>query len=167
MKTFTKEIMEPLFWILEQTDGVIQMDIHHPEGSVFNHSLQTLYCAFRETYDTDLILAAMLHDVGKIGRSKGHEKIAIEMLDCHCSPKTLWLIENHMKIWYFVLGEMHKLSKVKELIDHPWFTELVHLARFDKMGRNPRRRIVYDKEDIVDRLEKCVEKRFEWERGVW
>ena len=160
MQIFTKEITEPLFWILEQTKGVIQMDIHHPEGDVFIHSVQTLHCAFRETYDTDLILAAMLHDVGKIGESKGHEQIAVEMLDCHCSPKTLWLIENHMRVWYFILGEMHKLSKVKEMAGHPWLPELIHLARLDKISRNPRRKIVYDRENVIDRLNNCVNEHF-------
>ena len=160
LKPFDYEIMKPLFDIFEKTKGVKQMEIHYPEGDVFNHSLQVMQKAFRETTDTDLILAAMLHDVGKIVDSKGHEKIAVEWLGSQISYKTSWLIEQHMRIWYLILGKMRKLSKVKELAGHPWLPELVLLARWDKMGRNPKRKITFNKLDIIDRLNKCVEIRF-------
>lgn len=160
MKIFSHEIMEPLFWILEETRGIKQMERHHPEGDVFTHSLQVMQIAFRETIDTDLILAAMLHDVGKVGHSRGHEKIGVELLDCHCSAKTLWLIEHHMRFWCLLLGEMKKHSKVEYLQNHPWLPALAMLARWDKMGRNPKRKILYDKEKIIDKLNLCAEKHF-------
>ena len=158
---FTNDFMNPLFTILEQCQGVKQKGDYHPEGDVFTHSLQTLYCAFRETIDTDLILAAMMHDVGKIENSLGHEKIGVNMLKPYLSVKSLWLIENHMRIWYYLLGNMRKLSKVKTLVEHPWLSELVQLARFDKMGRNPEQKVEYNKDKIIYRLNLCVEKRFE------
>lgn len=157
---FTAKFMEPLFITLEQCKGVKQMEDYHPEGDVFNHSLQTLYCAFKETKDTDLILAAMLHDVGKMENSLGHEKIAVDMLKPYLSTKSLWLIENHMRIWYYLLGDMKKLSKAKKLAEHPWLPELIQLARFDKMGRNPNRKIVYNKNEIIYRLNFCVKDHF-------
>lgn len=156
LRVFTNDIMGPLFDILEKTKGVEQKEIHHPEGDVFTHSLQVLSLAFRETKDTDLILAAMLHDIGKAFDDKGHDKIAIEVLDPLVSTKTLWLIENHMRFWYFILGEMRKLSKVQELANHGWLPELALLARWDKMGRNPNRKIKYDRDKIIERLNKCV-----------
>ena len=133
---------------------------YHPEGTVFEHSLQVLYKAFRETNDTDLIIAAMLHDVGKAVESNGHEQAAIEMLDEYLSAKTKWLIEQHMRIWTLIKGEMKKLSKVRELIEHPFLPELILLARWDHMGRNPNKKIEYDKEDIINRLNKCANKHF-------
>lgn len=153
---FNDEIMNPLFDMLEQTRGVEQMDIYHPEGDVFNHSLQVMAWAFRETYDTDLILAAMLHDIGKTANNKGHDKIAVEWLGSLVSAKTSWLIENHMRFWYFILGDMKKLSKVQHLANHPWLSELALLARWDKMGRNPNRKIEYNKAGIINRLNKCA-----------
>ena len=157
---FTNEIMDPLFSTLEQCRGVKQMERHHPEGDVLNHSLQVLYHAFRETIDTDLILAAMLHDVGKMENSLGHEKIAVGLLRPYISPKTSWLIEHHMRIWYYLLGDMKKLSKAQELAGHPWLPELIQLARFDKMGRNPNRKIGFNKDEIMERLNICVDRRF-------
>lgn len=157
---FTEEFMEPYFSALEKCQGVTQMEIHHPEGDVFIHSLQVLARAFRETNDTDLILAAMLHDVGKALESKGHEQKAIEILDSHLSAKTRWLIEQHMRIWYLILGEMKRLSKVRELIEHPFLPDLILLARWDKMGRNPNKKIIYDREKIIQKLNKCAETHF-------
>jgi len=158
---FDKKFMEPLFNALERCVGIEQNNKYHPEKDVFNHSLQVLRLAFRETIDTDLILAAMLHDVGKADNKLGHDKIAVEMLEPFLSVKTLWLIENHMRIWYFLLGEMKKLSKVKELGNHPWLPELIFLARWDKKGRKPNVKVKYDRQDITDRLNKCIALRFE------
>jgi len=160
LEAFNYEIMKPLFDILDQTKGVKQMEIHHPEGDVFTHSLQVMNIAFRETFDTDLILAAMLHDVGNAIESKGHEKIAVEWLEGKISVKTAWLIENHMRFWYFILGDMRKLSKVKSLSDHGWLPELALLARWDKMGRNPNKKTKLDKFAILEKLNRCVDSHF-------
>lgn len=148
------------FAYLERCKGVKQMEIHHPEGDVFNHSLQCLCWALRESNDIDLVLAAMLHDIGKIENSKGHEKIAVNWLRGICSVKTLWLIEQHMRIWYLILGEMRRRKKVRELTNHCWLPELIQLARWDKMARNSNKAMKYDKEDIMDRLNKCCEDHF-------
>lgn len=158
---FTEELMEPYFSALEKCRGVSQMDEYHPEGDVFNHTLQVLRWAFRESTDIDLILAAMLHDIGKVAGTKGHEQIAIEMLDEYLTAKTKWLIEQHMRIWHLILGEMRKASKVRELITHPLLPDLILLARWDKMGRISNIVMRYDKQNIIDRLNICVEKRFQ------
>lgn len=158
---FTEELMEQHFRALEKCEGVPQLDEHHPEGGdVLGHSLQVLRWAFRESHDTDLILAAMLHDVGKASMFKGHAKEGAEMLGDCVSAKTLWLIEQHMRIWHLLLGEMRRPEKVRELIEHPWLADLVLLARWDKMGRDPRAKVGYDKGKIIERLNGCVGKHF-------
>ena len=158
---YTKDFLSPLLAILKKCQGVWQNEKWHPEGDVFNHSLQVAYHAFRETTDTDLILAAMLHDVGKSHENHGHDKIAVEMLQPFLSVKSLWLIKQHMRIWTLLQGEMRKQNKVKELIGHPWLPELILLARWDKMGRNPHRHIEYNPDNILEKLNLCVEHHFE------
>ena len=157
---FDRTFMAPLFGFLEQCKGVDQMEVHHPEGDVFVHSLQVLHVAFRETHSTDLILAAMLHDIGKYENSKGHEKIAVAWLNGYVSAKTLWLIEQHMRVWYLLMGDMRRKKKVKGLVHHPWLPELILLARWDKMGRNPRATIRYSRQTIIERLNRCAEMHF-------
>ena len=161
MIVFDDIFMNPLFYYLETTKGIEQKEIHHPEGDVFTHSLQVLKWAFKETNDTDLILAAMMHDIGKVKNSLRHEKIAIELLKDYLSLKSLFIIEHHMRIWTMLLGEMRKLSKVKFLINHPWLPELILLARWDKLGRNPKMIVKYDKKFIINKLNEKAKLHFQ------
>ena len=61
-----------------------------------------------------------------------------------------------MRVWAYLKGEMKKLGKCTELIEHPWLPELIQLARWDHMGRNPNAKIKYSRQDIIDRLNKAV-----------
>ena len=160
MNFFTDENTKEIFGFLEKCQGIEQMECHHPEGDVFNHSLQVLNWAFKESDDIDLILAAMLHDIGKSENSKGHEQIAVEKLRDYASVKTLWLIEHHMRVWYYVLGEMRKHSSCQYLANHPWLPELIQLARWDKLGRTHNRQMKYDKGKIIERLNLKVDRHF-------
>jgi len=155
---FDEKNMNPLFEKMEGCKCLKQLPEYHPEKDVFSHLVQTMRWAFRESDDVDLILAAMLHDVGKQVNPLGHAKIAVEILEGQVTLKTLWLIENHMKIWHYVLGDMKKLQKCKGFGNHPWLPELVQLARWDKLGRNPCAKTIYDKKDIIDRLNKSADK---------
>jgi predicted HD phosphohydrolase len=122
--------------------------------------MQVLHHAFRESHDTDLILAAALHDVGKTEGNHGHDEVGAEMMRPFVSAKTCWLIEQHMRIWCLLDGGMKRTMKVQDLVWHPWLPELVLLARWDRMGRNPRMRISYSADRIVDRLNRCAARHF-------
>lgn len=77
---------------LAATIGVQQNPAWHPEGDVFEHTMQTIDAAARFTYKNDeekvlLLLTALAHDLGKplvtklvdgIWRSRGHEEEGIE-----------------------------------------------------------------------------------------
>lgn len=149
---YTKEILAELFEILESCVGVEHSEKHHPEGDVFNHSIQVLMLAIKESDDIDLVVAAMMHDVGKAYDSKEHDKIGPKLLSNHLSEKSLWLVENHMRVWYYLKGEMKKLSKTKKLCNNKWFPELIQLARWDKMGRNPNVVINYNRQKLLEKL---------------
>lgn len=163
---FGQARLDLYFSYLEQCKGIKQMKKYHPEGDVFNHSLQCLHWALKESNDIDCIFAAMLHDIGKIEKSKGHEKIAVNWLRDVCSVKTLWMIEHHMRIWYLLLGDMKRRQKVNELAQHCWLPELIMLARWDKLARNPARKIKYDKQEIVSRMDKCINSHFILDKGA-
>lgn len=160
MDFYTVENTKMLFWFLEKCIGVEQSPTWHPEGDVFTHSLQVGLLALRETTDVDLIWGAFLHDVGKIVLSKEHPRIGCVLLRPYVSIKTLFLIEQHMRIWAYLNGEMKKLSKCKYLVNHPWLSELIQLSRWDRMGRNPNRKVSYDKIKLIERLNICVDKHF-------
>jgi len=140
------------FTLLERCRGVTQSPRWHPEGDVFQHTLQVLRWAFRESQDADLLLAAMLHDIGKAENSHGHAEIAVKLLQSRAGDKTLWLIAHHIRIWRLLTGEMMKKTKIDYLVRHPWLPDLLLLARWDKMGRNPHSREEYDKIALIEQF---------------
>jgi len=153
---FDEGTMNPLFEILEKCKGVKQSEKYHPEGDVWIHSMQVFKLACRESNDVDLILAALLHDVGKAVDRLEHTKKTLDLVDEQVSMKTLWLIKNHMRIWAYIHGEMKKWKKCKDLVEHPWLPELIQLARWDNMGRVVNYNPNYSREDIIDKLNKAV-----------
>ena len=158
---YTVENLKPIFDLLEFTKKVEQKDVYHPEGNLYIHTAQVTKLAFRESTDIDLIFAAMLHDVGKIVNTHGHEDYSVQICEPFSSVKTLWLIEHHMRIWKFLRGEMKKLGKVLYLAEHPWLPELILLARWDKKGRVPGKNLIIDPQETVDRLNKIIWGKYE------
>lgn len=152
--------LDPLFEMVENLKDIQQLKHHHPEGDAFVHTLQVLYCAFKETDDFELVIAAMVHDVGKAVDSLRHESIGESMLKDYVSPKVLFLVKNHLRVRFMIDGIMKEHQKVKDLLNHPWLPQLIHLVRLDRMGRNPNKKIVYDKQDIILKLDKIAEKHF-------
>ena len=142
--------------LMESTAGTLQNEENHPEKDVFIHSLQVMRLAFKESNDIDLILAAMLHDVGKPFDTLGHDNIAADNLEgfmCF-SDKTIWLVRHHLRIIWMLNGRMKKQKKVQYLINHPWFTDLCMLSRWDRMGRKPNYTVKYVREKVLERLSK-------------
>ncbi len=149
---YTEENTAQFFQWIEALEDVEDRKIHHPEKNVFNHTLQVLHIAFRESNDVDLILAAMLHDIGKLENTLGHDQIGADWLEGLVNDKTIWLVRNHLRIWDYLTGDMNKLKKCKELAAHPYIPELIQLARWDKKGRVPNKHMTYDKLKIISRL---------------
>jgi predicted HD phosphohydrolase len=70
---------------LEDGSGVTQKE----------HCLQTATRALRDGADEELVVAALLHDAGKIYDGANHGAIAAEILRPHVSRETYQVIRNH------------------------------------------------------------------------
>jgi len=160
MEIIPDEILDNIIELLENCRGVEQRKDYHPEGDVLNHSLQCFHIAVKESTDIDLVLAALLHDIGKAVEKYGHDDVSTILLEGLVSVKTLWLISQHMRVCAFIEGDMKRLGKIRELIDHPWLPDLIHLVRIDKMGRNPNRKTELSKEILQKGLERVVNNHF-------
>jgi len=148
---------------LYATCSIPQEQEWHPEGNVFEHSMQTLDAATRTIYDSNyynlvLRFAGLCHDLGKVSttrtiagriRSLGHEQAGIEptrnMLNRICLKKDLindvtQLVRHHMAPMLFVkqkagLAAYKRLALM--LTPRMNISILAELSYADHCGRNP------------------------------
>ncbi len=115
---------------------------HHPEGDVWNHTLETF--RYRKTPDQTVSLALLLHDSGKpASRSTrerpfdGHAELGAQYarrfltrleFDSATVDAVAWLVRNHM-----IPGAVHTLPRYRTapIMDHELFPALLELYRCD------------------------------------
>ena len=95
----------------------------------FEHSLQTATRAFRDGADEEMVVCALLHDIGDTLASWNHAELGATILKPFVSEQNHWLLQNHgiFQGYYF----FHHLGMDRNLRDqflgHPWFE---HTASF-------------------------------------
>jgi len=157
---YTVENTREIFMLVERLNGVTQMEKWHPEGDAFQHTLQVVNWALKESDDIDLVLAALLHDVGKFKDTIGHDKWGADMIEDYVSHKTLWLVKQHMRICWYMSGKMKRKFKIRKLLAHPYFVQGVELYRWDQLGRDPKVKLQYNKLELIEGLNKVVARHF-------
>lgn len=121
--------------LLLPLESVKQSPKYHPEGDVLYHSLQVFDLARDELpYDEEFLLAALLHDVGKGIEPRNHVEAGLEALAGFITPRTHWLIENHMSAHEILDGTIGHRSKLR-LKENESYDELVLLGKCDRAGR--------------------------------
>jgi hypothetical protein len=133
---FDERQYEIIFDHILRCQGVEQNTKRHPEVDVFTHLVQCGELAQKETSNKELILAAYLHDIGKLKGRPYHDTTGYRMLKGFdfIPKKTLWLIRHHLHIELFVKGKADRWFKT---ISDNDMGMLIRLHRFDKMARDP------------------------------
>src|SRR5207244_1258531 len=110
---------------------------YHPEGDALYHSLQVFELA-REArpYDEELLLAALLHDVGKAIDPHGHVAAGLDALRGTLTERTAWLIEHHMDALAYRDRTLDARTR-KVLEASEFFDDLMLLRDLDNAGRVP------------------------------
>jgi hypothetical protein len=109
----------------------------HPEGDALYHSLQVFDLARDESpYDEELLLAALLHDVGKGIDPLDHVRAGLEALDGYITERTAWLIAHHMDAQRILDGTIGARAR-RRLHGSEDYDELLLLAKCDRDGRLP------------------------------
>jgi HD domain len=123
--------------LLLPLENVKQDPRWHPEGDALYHSLQVFDHACDEApYDEELLLAALLHDVGKAIDPYDHTAASLEALHGYITDRTAWLIEHHMA-GHTILDRSIGARARRRLQQSENFEDLVTLARCDRAGRQP------------------------------
>lgn len=163
---------------LQNTIGVPQSPIHHPEGDVWTHTMMVLdemakFRVGKHKLDLKLMLAALCHDFGKAThtqikdeqiRAIGHEKAGVELTKYFLYRLTnehdfiksiLPLVEHHLvPSSYFRNNARDK--KIRHLSTKVKISELLILARADFFGRTTQEAMsgIYEAGDWMEKKAK-------------
>ena len=123
--------------LLLPLQNVKQNPRYHPEGDVQYHLLQVFELVRGERpWDEEFLQAALLHDVGKGIDPYDHVAAGLQALDGLITPRTAWLVENHMLALEYKAGTLgHRQRKRLEESDD--FEDLMLLRELDTKGRIP------------------------------
>lgn len=89
------------------------------------HSLQTATRALRDGASEELVVAALIHDVGDHLALYNHAELAAAMIKPYVSAKTHWIVLNHDVFqghYYWENLGWDKNTRDK-FINHPWFDD--------------------------------------------
>lgn len=121
--------------LLLPLENVKQSPKYHPEGDALYHSLQVFdHARYELPYDEEFLLAALLHDIGKAIDPHDHVNAGLEALEGFITPRTQWLIEQHMLGHQLLDGTIGARAK-RRLQENESFEELRLLAECDQAGR--------------------------------
>jgi len=123
----------------------------HPEGSVYNH-IKLVFDDMQKICpgDTDLLIAVMFHDLGKLDTTEtkedgritayGHEHLAHRYIDRYIylyedlNPnieKIKDVCSQHMKAHFYLSGKLKKPHKVKMFTEQKYFEDIMKFEKAD------------------------------------
>jgi len=98
-KKFVKETADRILKTMQGlTSGLVGYQINRLE-----HSLQTATRALKENASDEMIVAALLHDIGDELAPNNHGEFAAAILKPYVSEKTAWIVEKHgiFQMYYY------------------------------------------------------------------
>jgi predicted HD phosphohydrolase len=108
--------------------------------SRLGHSLQAATRALKDGADDELILAALIHDIGDELAPYNHAEIAAGIIRPYVRPEVTWIVEQHglFQNYYYVHhmgGNRHAREKFR---DHPWYQACKEFcANWDQCSFDP------------------------------
>lgn len=118
--------------LLALRDGPASMEVGR-----YEHSLQTATRAFRDGRDEELVVAALLHDIGDLLAPYDHGAFVAAVLKPFVSPGTEWLLRHHPVFQgYFFFDKIGKDRHEREQYrGHPAFeATALFCERYDEVA---------------------------------
>lgn len=120
------------------------MRLDHSLGGLpvtrLEHSLQAATRALKSGADDELIVAALIHDVGDELAPYNHAAIAADIVRPYVRPEVTWIVQQHelFQNYYYVHhfgGDRNARDKFR---DHPWYQACIDFcANWDQCSFDP------------------------------
>ena len=125
-KEFVKDLPDRIMASLRALDG----SFSGYAVSRLEHSLQSATRAHRAGEPEEVVVAALLHDMGDMLAPLSHSEMAAAVLRPFVSEKTYWIIKHHglfQKYYYahHLGGDRHARDR---FADHPWYADAVRFC---------------------------------------
>jgi predicted HD phosphohydrolase len=108
--------------------------------SRLGHSLQTATRALRDGADDELVVAALIHDIGDELAPYNHTEIAAGIIRPYVRPEVTWIVEQHglFQNYYYVHHMGGNRNARDKFRDHPWFEACRKFcAEYDQCSFDP------------------------------
>ena len=91
--------------------------------SRYHHSLQTATRALRDSADIELVVAALVHDIGDDLAPHSHSEIAAAILRPYVRSEVTWIVAQHglFQSYYYAHHYGKDRNGRDRFRDHPWF----------------------------------------------
>ncbi len=116
---------------------------HSLEGypvSRLGHSLQAATRAARDGADEELVVAALIHDIGDELAPYNHAELAASILRPYVRPEVTWIVAQHglFQNYYYVHHLGGDRNARERFRDHPWYEATKRFcARWDQCSFDP------------------------------
>jgi predicted HD phosphohydrolase len=106
----------------------------------FVHSLQSATRAERDGADEDMIVGALLHDVGDLLAPCNHSEVAAAIIRPYVREQVTWIVANHglFQAYYYAHHYGKNRNARERLREHPWYQATVDFCeRWDQSSFDP------------------------------
>ena len=104
------------------------------------HSLQSATRAYRDGADEEMVVAALLHDIGDLLAPHNHSELAAAVLRPYVTERTYWVVRQHglFQSYYYAHHMGGDRNARDRYIDHPWYQDAVDFChRWDQSSFDP------------------------------
>ena len=125
--------------LLEQFEQLDETDTPYPINR-YQHSLQSATLAYEDGADEELVIAALLHDIGDVVAPYNHGEVAAAILKPYVSEKTYWIVKHHCVFqgYYYnhhLGGDRHARDRYR---DNPYFEDCRYFCHhYDQNAFDP------------------------------
>ncbi len=108
--------------------------------SRLEHSLQSATRAYKNGESEEMVVAALLHDIGDELAPMNHSEYAASILKPYVSEKTHWIIEKHgeFQMYYYAHHLGGNRNKRDDYKDHKYYNDTINFCeKYDQNSFDP------------------------------